>query len=86
MSGSDPEKHTNAPIWFAGAVALVAVGAAMQDRPITIAASDNPPSISTPVTGIDARRAQEQRTKSVSPPPGAQPGTQIFYGGWSVHQ
>jgi hypothetical protein len=83
MSGSEQEKPRSALIWCLG-VAAVVVGAAMQDRPITIAASDNSPSISTPVTGIDVRRAQEQRTKSASLPPGEQPGTQIFYGGWSV--
>ncbi len=87
MSGSNPkEKNGRAMIWFLGTVAVLMVGATMQDRPITIAASDNPASISTPVTGIVAspRSMQEQRTRSVSLPPPAQSGTQIFYGGWGV--
>jgi hypothetical protein len=87
MSDSGPnEKHGSATIWFLAILVVGVVGAAMQDKPIVIAATDNPPSISTPVTGLDANRTSMQRTRSGSLPPPAPAGTQIFYGGWSVPQ
>ena len=43
MSGSDPkEKQKRAPIWLLGIGVGAIVGAAIQGKPITIAASDNP--------------------------------------------
>jgi hypothetical protein len=89
MSGSEPkEKRRGAMIWFFGIVAVIVFGVTMQDKPITIAASDNPPSISTPVTGSDASGTlmHERANNSGSRPPPIQPGAQIFYGGWSVPQ
>lgn len=57
MSGSDlKEKQRRAPIWFLGIGVGAILGAVMQDKPITIAASDNPATISTPVTANDVSR------------------------------
>ncbi len=100
MSGSDPkENKSGAAIWFLGIVAaIIVVGAMMQDKPIIIAAADNPPSISMPVTGFDSSRTSldqrgmreqgphEPARKSGSLAPFGQPGTQIYYGGWNVPQ
>jgi hypothetical protein len=86
MSGSDPkEKQWRTPIWFLGVAVGAILVAVMQDKPITIAASDNPPTISTPVTANDIGRTPiQQRTRSESVAPSGPPGTQIFYGGWIV--
>jgi hypothetical protein len=100
MSDSNPEqKKSGATIWLLGiVVVIIVIGATMQDRPIIIAAADNPPSISTPITGFEPSRMSqrelgmreramhEQGRKSGSPPPFGQPGTQIYYGGWNPSQ
>jgi hypothetical protein len=99
MSGSDPkENRSGAAIWLLGLVVVIVIGATMRDNPITIAAADDPPSISAPVTGFDPgrRSAHEQAMheqgmhervrKSDSLPPFGQPGTQIYYGGWNGPQ
>jgi hypothetical protein len=90
MSGSNSnEKRAGATIWLLGIFIVVIVfGALIQDKPINIAVSDNPPSISTPVAGTGAMRTsmREEGDKSRSSVPLTQPGTQIFYGGWTVPQ
>jgi hypothetical protein len=81
MSGSEPiEKNGRATIWFLAIVAVIVFGTMLQDKPITIAASDNPPSISTPVRGFDAKQT------SMYEQPLSQPGSQLFFGGWNEPQ
>jgi hypothetical protein len=89
MSGSHPKgKNATAKIWCA-VIALIVVGATMQNRPITIAASDTPPSISTPVNSFNEanRMPMEERRAAIgSQVPDAQAGphNQIFYRGGAV--
>jgi hypothetical protein len=78
MSGLDP----NARIWFSVIIALIVVGATMQNRPINIAASDNPPSISTPVDSFnEANRmlVEERRAAFGTRTPDVYEAPQIFY-------
>jgi hypothetical protein len=91
MSGPDPtEKKNGAMLWMLGIAAVIVIGATMQDRPITIAAGDDPQSISTPVTGLDAKRTPkyEQRTPEMRsrPVPLSEPPPRLSYNGWSVPQ
>jgi hypothetical protein len=77
-------------ILFAVCIALIVARAMMQNRPATIAASDDPPSISTPVNSFnEANRAnrtsmEERRAAIGSQSPDAQAGPQIFYRGGAV--
>jgi hypothetical protein len=98
MSGSDPtEKKSGAMIWLLGIVVVIVIGATMREKPITIAAGDDPPSISTPATGFDPSRtsmreqgAREQVMRSAGSRSGTvplgQPAPQLSYNGWSVPQ
>jgi hypothetical protein len=83
MSGLDP----NARIWFSVIIALIVVGATMQSRPINIAASDNPPSISTPVDSFNEGNrmsVEERRADLGSRTPDVYAAPQIFYRGGNV--
>jgi hypothetical protein len=76
MSGADPsQKHPRPMIWFLGILVLVVVGTMLRDKPINIAASDNPPSISTPIDRFNEANAtiHERRTKIGEKTPLAQP-------------
>jgi hypothetical protein len=88
MSGSDAKgKYGAARIWLSVIIALIVAGATMQDRPITIAASDNPPSISTPVKSFDGpnRMSMEERRATVgSQTSDVYAAPQIFYRGGAV--
>jgi hypothetical protein len=88
MSGADPsQKHARPMIWFLGILVLVVVGTMLRDKPINIAASDNPPSISTPVNSFNEanRMSMEERRVDIAPQiPDAQAGPQIFYRGGAV--
>jgi hypothetical protein len=88
MPGSESKgKYATAKIWFAVCIALIVAGPTMKNRPITIAASDNPPSISTPVNSFNEanRMSMEERRVDIAPQiPDAQAGPQIFYRGGAV--
>jgi hypothetical protein len=88
MSGSEPKgKYGVATIGFLVVIAFVIVGATIQNRPITIAASDNPPSISTPVSSFieaDRKSMEERRATIGSSTPNAHEAPQIFYRGGAV--
>jgi hypothetical protein len=67
VSGSEPkETYATAKIWFAVCIALIVAGAMMQNRPATIAASDDPPSISTPVNSFRARMRRRALRYSIA--------------------
>jgi hypothetical protein len=87
MPDADPnQKHPRPMIWVLGVIAVVVVGTLMRDKPINIAASDNPPSISTPIDRFNEANAtiHERRTKIGEEAPLARPSTQLFYGGWTL--
>jgi hypothetical protein len=79
MSASDPnEEHGSATVvTVLGIIGLIVCGALMmREKPITIAANDDLPRLSTPV------ETTEQRTEIEAPQ--AQPDSRIFYRGWTV--
>jgi hypothetical protein len=96
MPASDPnEKHgSTTVVTVLGIIGLIVCGTMMvREEPITIAANDDPPTLSTPVEESEAtKRASnnsaertpttEQRIKTEVPQ--AQPDSQIFYRGWTV--
>jgi hypothetical protein len=94
MSASDPiEKHGNATVvTVLGIIGLIVCGTMMmRDRPITIAANDDPPRLSTPVDAFnaanrisnhEAKRASTAEQQTETEAPQAQP--EIFYRGWTV--
>jgi hypothetical protein len=87
MSRSDPcGKYGAATIWALVIIALV-IGSTLQNRPITIAASDNPPSISTPVNSFNRANLismEERRAAIGSQMTNAHAAPQIFYRGGSI--
>jgi hypothetical protein len=88
MSGSDQNgKHQSATIWFLCIIAFILVAATMWDQPITVAASDNPPSISTPVKGFNEANGMsmgERRAAIDAQTPDVHPDSQIFYRGGNL--
>jgi hypothetical protein len=80
-------KYGAATIWFFVIIAFIAVAAMIQTGPITIAVSDNLPSISTPITPLNEanRLSMEERPAAIGAQmPNVHPGTQIFYRGGNV--
>jgi hypothetical protein len=96
MSASDPnEKHGSATVvTVLGIIGLIVCGTMMmREKPITIAANDDPPRLSTPVEAPEAakrasnnsaERASTTEQRSETEALQAQPESQIFYRGWTV--
>jgi hypothetical protein len=88
MSGSDQNnKHQSATLWFPRIIGLILVAATTRNQPISIAASDNPPSILAPVKGFNEENGTstgERRAAIGAQTPDVHPDSQIFYRGGNL--